>query len=1321
MKKILLGVASLISAISYSMMEIPMDGLEFNLDSSNRKTLLCDESGFITNWVCQRTGLVFKNTDNFRPYLDESDFGGRGAVLFGFVPGSEYRERTALYCDTEINHKSIFIVYHFRGYPTDPLESPNMAELYGKKGYDHGIRTDYYCRGYALGDSLSIGKDIYYNGVKTSGGTTQYIPNGVKDVAKDTYVYAAVALESGSVETFIPQIGGYSSHSSRAGDAKRKRMFAGGIAEIIVYSRTLSDSEVASLQNKLMNKWKGTALFPENVWMKVESSISEINVSTVPACGEYVKGEESKIFSIVNALSTHSTGDRVVTSETTDSRITVYKGYEVLSQDGTVLQSSDTDEEFEFISDEPFTVRWKLEHKYSLQLSEGENGNVVYNDEDVSSSASYWGYNNDSIHIKAVPSEGFHFAYWTGDVCGIDIYNPSLIIKLDEKRALKAVFKEGEAEYPRIFSRGLVFKLDAKDLETVMYNENNEVTNWFSRVNNVCFDEHVTGKPPYYNQSAFNSRGGVRFGRKLGADDAEYVNMKLKASKYIPIVRTIGVVLNPANHYDSSMCYILGYPSRGFVCHYMHRLYAQSFIAHGWVWMDDGLMRGHPKKFTISTDTLAFHDLKHKGTNDDTHVIIAEDAAEDASVATKYFSLGNYETNPMHASYVKRTFPGDIGEAIGYDFSLSPAEVRYVMAYQNKKWRGVPFEMARVTESTTISEDSTYANLLVDGKYTLTIAPGVTLSITNLLVISDDVTFDIKEGATLRIPEIVKYDAASKAYFKLNNSNLVLQEEGRGYGKLLEDQSYNKIGSPLLHGEDNEVYKPMFLPGDVTGTGTIYNEGARPLKLQSTDVYPDALTWKLNASLDLNGCSLTAAGILGKGRIINSNKDVVPTLTITSDSPYTFENRICDNINFVKSGSGDTTLAGGSDTTGAIIVDSGEAKISQGVWNPKAISNLVCHLDASRRDSLEIDENGQVVCWKSIVGDGAKFIHRSNSTYFFAPPLYSSNICDGKPGLCFSMDTEGNKTSITNSLFGDRAYHCRTIIAVVKPHATPCSAGNYWGYVWADSHFDSDVYSPGLVFYNDYSNTKKWVYQQGVDKTSKIYINSKVVYDRERGIEESRFSDTSLQVYAFSTINTPNNYTPAIGSLRTHVRSYRGAVAEILCYSHDLTKEEMHRVSTALMAKWGIEANEGSELDSSNYLPPSSTIELGSSATLDLGGTANNIESFVGGGSVINGRMTAKNARIESDLLADDFSASALTYALVNGTYPCITTAGMWDLSKTDLTLEDYDSYTGKSYTTLIRSTQGGLTGSLNSAPDKVKSTSRRVAIGIDSTLILLR
>jgi hypothetical protein len=237
-------------------------------------------------------------------------------------------------------------------------------------------------------------------------------------------------------------------------------MFAGGIAEIIVYSRTLSDSEVASLQNKLMNKWKGTAFSPENVWMKVESSISGINVSTVPACGEYVKGEESKTFSIVNALSTYSTGDRVVTSETTDSRITVYKGYEVLSQDGTVLQSSDTDEEFEFISDEPFTVRWKLEHKYSLQLSEGENGNVVYNDEDVSSSASYWVYNNDSIHIKAVPSEGFHFVYWTGDVCGIDIYNPSLIIKLDEKRALKAVFKEGEAEYPRIFSRGLVFKLD---------------------------------------------------------------------------------------------------------------------------------------------------------------------------------------------------------------------------------------------------------------------------------------------------------------------------------------------------------------------------------------------------------------------------------------------------------------------------------------------------------------------------------------------------------------------------------------------------------------------------------------------------------------------------------------------------------------------------------------------------------------------------------------------------------------------------------------------------------------------------------------------
>jgi len=162
------------------------------------------------------------------------------------------------------------------------------------------------------------------------------------------------------------------------------------------------------------------------------------------------------------------------------------------------------------------------------------------------------------------------------------------------------------------------------------------------------------------------------------------------------------------------------------------------------------------------------------------------------------------------------------------------------------------------------------------------------------------------------------------------------------------------------------------ISGVNTYTGPITVSGGT-LKLNSAVLSAaSSMAVASGATLDLNGCSSTVAGLSGGGRVDSSSANLSATLTINNGSDASFDGVIQDTgllLALVKTGDGTQRLTGANNYSGATTVNAGQLLIATasltkgnyivnnngtlGVTNSTGSSALVSNLTVAAGSALE--------------------------------------------------------------------------------------------------------------------------------------------------------------------------------------------------------------------------------------------------------------------------------------------------------------------------------------------------------------------------------
>lgn len=240
-----------INAGTVAVARLPVEGLVFRADASSASSISTNSSGEVVAWSLAvpsgsvMTQGVFNSFPVPLPRYEPSAFGGRGAISFGENGPS------ALGVVLTLSPRTIFVVHRLTG--NAPVD---LGGLFGQG--DLGIRvspagstklqwpgnngnTFYY----------SPPGSLYVNGVLQTGSS----PSGI-DLGTNP---AVITADKGSSVGWDGRIG-VGVYYSGYTPTTQSRYYKGEVAEILVYNRTLDDSERQYVEAYLTEKWiSGTA------------------------------------------------------------------------------------------------------------------------------------------------------------------------------------------------------------------------------------------------------------------------------------------------------------------------------------------------------------------------------------------------------------------------------------------------------------------------------------------------------------------------------------------------------------------------------------------------------------------------------------------------------------------------------------------------------------------------------------------------------------------------------------------------------------------------------------------------------------------------------------------------------------------------------------------------------------------------------------------------------------------------------------------------------------------------------------------------------
>ena len=412
-------------------------------------------------------------------------------------------------------------------------------------------------------------------------------------------------------------------------------------------------------------------------------------------------------------------------------------------------------------------------------------------------------------------------------------------------------------------------------------------------------------------------------------------------------------------------------------------------------------------------------------------------------------------------------------------------------------------------------------------------------------------------------------------------------------------------GGELVLSVASGVTADLVVP--VSGSGTFCKAGEGNLRLQSGNLASGLSLCVDDGALDLNGMSLSCASVIGGGTITNTAV-AEAVLTVSNDSAALLTARVAGNVKIVKEGTGNLSVGGGQTYSGDTLINAG---VMCAVTNMafESVAGCVVHLDASRTDTMVLDESNHVVSWRSTAGDGLVFTRPNASP---SMPVYVSDGAGvaGLPAVRFGFTDATGSTKASTYLSAAKSVKHKTVLLVTMP-TTGDSDSYYTPYghlTSADSRICFKAYLTtatgslyGMVGKNwgetgDYigsTDGRTWQYVNGEClMTPASDYKSYFKFDVD-GVSRPHVL-TVVQAEGKADITI----VPSVG--RAGGVDFYGSLCEVLVFDRTLSDTERARIETALIRKWRL-THKG---DATFECPfsPNSVLNMDGLDDIDFGG-----------------------------------------------------------------------------------------------------------------------
>lgn len=249
-------------------MALPVtDGLDFSLDAQDTSAFVTNDDGYITSWsASQGTAISFAQSaegNNGHPFYDATAFGGRGAVIFGFLKDMDTDNWTVLVGDRATANRTVFLVYHpyltshYSIISAAKRDSAKFHAFYGKSGAAQGLDCDWYGR--FQNNNSTYGGSVWWNGEAVTtpeSASSVLLPLGAgagdSRICQPTILAAELSADKANALNGITALGWFGQNHSAFNGI---RLFHGAMAQVLVYNRTLSDNERNQIYTYLKFRW----------------------------------------------------------------------------------------------------------------------------------------------------------------------------------------------------------------------------------------------------------------------------------------------------------------------------------------------------------------------------------------------------------------------------------------------------------------------------------------------------------------------------------------------------------------------------------------------------------------------------------------------------------------------------------------------------------------------------------------------------------------------------------------------------------------------------------------------------------------------------------------------------------------------------------------------------------------------------------------------------------------------------------------------------------------------------------------------------------
>ncbi len=336
-------------------------------------------------------------------------------------------------------------------------------------------------------------------------------------------------------------------------------------------------------------------------------------------------------------------------------------------------------------------------------------------------------------------------------------------------------------------------------------------------------------------------------------------------------------------------------------------------------------------------------------------------------------------------------------------------------------------------------------------------------------------------------------------------------------------------------------------------------------------------------------------------------------------------------LGFTKTGANTVTLVGAKAYTGPTTVLGGTLRLEGDILESPSIAYW---LDASKPETVDVDETGRVTAWRSVVGDyafAAGTYTGPNGTEVYPTPTYTrEKKINGHDVVTFNNLTADDHEALAGTADATQ----RSVFIVTRVNKCCLPFGGLFGRMNADNGLRVN---PGFT-----STAGGWNHTVSAYK----YNTDGILYkDGVQGKDNTAFNFGDVQVltqfHAYDRTDSPGSYAtfrPSLGLYSAYAagdKSYYRAVAadvcEVIAFDRVLTAAERQRVENYLSVKWRGAACHAAPESVPPTLAAGTSLALRAGATLDLHGADVTVAALTGEGAITNTAARAATLRVTGE------------------------------------------------------------------------------------------